>query len=77
MYRFLRSNLSVDNDENIIKKITLGSTDVNQLSYAGEFDVTTEGKTVTSSLTFRVTDGYNNLINFHGNTLSFRLALIH
>ena len=74
---FIRSNLSVDNDENIIKKIPLSSTDVNQLSYAGEYDISTEGKIVTKSMSFRVTDANNNLINFHGDTLSFRLAFIY
>ena len=74
---FIRSNLSVDNDENIIKKIPLSSADVNQLSYAGEYDISTEGKIVTKSISFRVTDAYNNLINFHGDTLSFRLAFIY
>ena len=74
---FIRSNLSVDNDENIIKKIPLSSTDVIQLSYAGEYDISTEGKIITKSISFRVTDAYNNLINFHGDTLSFRLAFVY
>ena len=71
---FIRSSLSVDNSENIIKKIPLGS--INETSFLGDVDVTSEGKTITSSIYFRVTDGYNNLIDFQGETLSFRLAFI-
>ena len=72
---FVRSNLNVNNSENIIKKIPLGS--INEASFFGEFDITTEGKTTTNSLSFRVTDGYNNLIDFQGETLSFRLAFVY
>jgi hypothetical protein len=71
---FIRSSLSVDNSENIIKKIPLGS--INETSFLGDVDVTSEGKTITSSIYFRVTDGYDNLIDFQGETLSFRLAFI-
>ena len=71
---FIRSSLSVDNAENIIKKIPLGS--INETSFLGDVDVASEGKTITKSISFRVTDGYNNLIDFHGETLSFRLAFI-
>ena len=69
---FLRSTLSVDNDDGVIKKIPLGS--VNEISYLGGFDITANGKTVTRSLTFKVTDGYGNTIDLSGATLSFRLA---
>ena len=72
---FIRSNLNVNNSENIIKKIPLGS--INEASFFGEFDITTEGKNTTRSLTFRVTDGFNNLIDFQGDTLSFRLAFVY
>ena len=72
---FIRSNLNVDNGENIIKKIPLGS--INETNFFGEYDITTEGKITTRLLTFRVTDANNNLINFHGETLSFRLAFIY
>ena len=70
---FLRSTLSVDNDDGVIKKIPLGS--VNAISYLGGFDITANGKTVTRFLTFKVTDGYGNIIDLGGATLSFRLAL--
>ena len=72
---FIRSNLNVNNSENIIKKIPLGS--INESNFFGEYDITTEGKTTTRLLSFRVTDAYNNLINFHGDTLNFRLAFIY
>ena len=72
---FIRSNLNVDNSENIIKKIPLGS--INETNFFGEYDITTEGKATTKSLSFRVTDGYNNLIDFQGETLSFRLAFVY
>ena len=72
---FIRSNLNVDNSENIIKKIPLGS--INETNFFGEYDITTEGKIITRSLTFRITDGFDNLIDFHGDTLSFRLAFVY
>ena len=72
---FIRSNLNVDNSENIIKKIPLGS--INESNFFGKYDITTEGKTTTRLLSFRVTDGYNNIIDFNGDTLSFRLAFIY
>ena len=72
---FIRSNLNVNNSENIIKKIPLGS--INEASFFGEYDITTEGKLITRSLTFRITDGFDNLIDFQGDTLSFRLAFVY